>query len=502
MKLLDKLEKSKIFWSLFWISLLFFFLRLPSIIEPNWYSDEGIYQIIGMAINNGSFLYSDIWENKPPLLYLVYALFQGDQFGTRVASLIVGLFSVWLFFYLSQKLFDKIRISIITTSIFAILFATPFIEGNIANAENFMLLPIIAAGLLIYKSKDQRPKTKDLLIAGFLLGIAFLFKIVAVFDFAAFLIFFFITSTPQPLRRRNKRLSSLMGLQIKREIVIKIFALLLGFLVPLLITMLYFSFNHALTDFIRAAFFSNLDYVGYANKFIIPQGFLILKLLLLGVFVSFVMIKREEFSKTTVFVLIWIAFSVFNALFSQRSYTHYLLVILPSFCLLIGLMLSTQKRNVKQIIILIFIFVLAVLFANFRPYSLKKTVSYYQNAFLFVTGKKDVGSYQGFFDGRTQRDYQLASFIRMHTDKNDHIFIWGDSAQIYVLSKTFPINKYTVAYHIAQNKDGITKTQKDIDTVKPKYVIILSETKKFPFRLTDYVAKFSLTKATIYERSL
>ncbi|HEX8932414.1 MAG TPA: hypothetical protein VF810_04620, partial [Patescibacteria group bacterium] len=71
MKIIKNIEKSKLFWYLFSISLIFFLLRLPSLIEPDWYGDEGIYQTIGMALHKGSFLYTQIWDNKPPLLYLV-----------------------------------------------------------------------------------------------------------------------------------------------------------------------------------------------------------------------------------------------------------------------------------------------------------------------------------------------------------------------------------------------------------------------------------------------
>src|SRR5882724_1735269 len=122
LKLIIRLEKSKTFWSLLCISLGFFLLRLPSLCEPNWYGDEGIYQVLGRAINHGTLLYSGIWDNKPPLLYLTYALFNGDQFSVRLASLIVGILALYSLFLLSQKLFAKLKISIITTSIFALLF--------------------------------------------------------------------------------------------------------------------------------------------------------------------------------------------------------------------------------------------------------------------------------------------------------------------------------------------------------------------------------------------
>ena len=68
MKLLARLEKSHSFWFLLIISSLFFLLRLPSLFEPYWYGDEGIYQAVAMLVNNGAHLYSGAWENKPPLL--------------------------------------------------------------------------------------------------------------------------------------------------------------------------------------------------------------------------------------------------------------------------------------------------------------------------------------------------------------------------------------------------------------------------------------------------
>ena len=98
MKFLSHLKSSKITWVLIGISTLFFILRLPSLIEPYWYGDEGIYQVIAQAINHGHLLYRDIWDNKPPLLYLVYAAANSDQILIRTISLIVGLLTTIAFF--------------------------------------------------------------------------------------------------------------------------------------------------------------------------------------------------------------------------------------------------------------------------------------------------------------------------------------------------------------------------------------------------------------------
>src|SRR5438445_77553 len=111
MKLLSKLEKNTEVWFLIIVSFFFFLLRLPSIVEPLWYGDEGIYEVIGMALNHGRLLYRDIWDNKPPLLYLLYTVFQSNQPLIRFVCMLAGLASVILFYFLAKKLFHKKSVS-------------------------------------------------------------------------------------------------------------------------------------------------------------------------------------------------------------------------------------------------------------------------------------------------------------------------------------------------------------------------------------------------------
>ncbi|MEM4230723.1 MAG: hypothetical protein QXF25_02510 [Candidatus Pacearchaeota archaeon] len=107
MKLLAKAEKNSDIWFLIKASFVFFLLRLPSLFEPNWYGDEGIYQVLGAGIRTGRLLYKEIFDNKPPLLYLVYAILNADQFAVRLASLIFGILALITFFFLSKKLFNQ-----------------------------------------------------------------------------------------------------------------------------------------------------------------------------------------------------------------------------------------------------------------------------------------------------------------------------------------------------------------------------------------------------------
>src|SRR5258708_4193514 len=144
MKLLARLQKSFDFWFLLVISFAFFLLRLPSFFEPYWYGDEGVYEVLGFGMRHGRLLYEGIWDNKPPLLYVIYALFDGNQPYVRFFSFLVGLIALYIFFALTKRIFQNKKSMYIATAFFAIFLGLPLIEGNIANAENFMVLPIIA----------------------------------------------------------------------------------------------------------------------------------------------------------------------------------------------------------------------------------------------------------------------------------------------------------------------------------------------------------------------
>jgi hypothetical protein len=487
MKTLGKLEKSSGTWFLIFTCFFFFVLRLPSLFEPYWYGDEGIYQALGLKINSGGLLYRDAFDNKPPLLYVFYSFFNSDQFMVRLGSLAFGIFAVIVFYFLAKKLLKKKLAVFFSTGFFAFMFAIPLLEGNIANAENLMLFPLILAGLLIY-SNAEKTKNKLFFFAGLLTGIAFLFKIVAIFDFAAFFLFLLFSDF-------TFNFSKLKSKKYVFELLNKTGIFALSFIVPISITALYFYIAGAFPLFLKASFLNNVGYVGYGNKFIIPQGLLILKLVILSLFSLFIFIKRKNLGANGVFIFLWIGFSLFNAFFSQRPYTHYVLVFLPSFSLLLGFFLSDKRW---QKFSLIFILILTYLiFKNFHLYD--KVIPYYKNFLSFANGEKSLKDYQGYFDGRTPIDYQVVQYLLPRIG-SENIFIWGNNAQLYKMLNKLPPGRYTVAYHITGYKDGIENTTKGLQKTNPKYIIAMPNVKPYPFSLENYRQNIILSDVIIYER--
>lgn len=483
MKLLSRIEKSYTFWSLLIISGVFFILRLPSLFEPYWYGDEGIYQAVAMLVKNGAPLYSGAWENKPPLLLIIYALLNSDQFLIRGLSLIFGLVSIWFFYFVAKKLFPSSKYaSIVSTAVYAVVFGTRIIEGNIANAENFMLLPILAAAALVLYGKGFK-KSRQMISyfsAGLLLSFAFLIKIVAIFDFLAFGYFIFITSLSE----------------FKNNLISKLIPFALGFLIPIILTVIYFFFGDHFKDFTNAFLVSNVGYVGINNVFIIPQGLLILKASLLAIFSLFVLWKRNKIHKSILFILIWFSFALFDSFFSQRPYTHYLIMLLPAFCLMIGAVIEFKKEKLALFTYLLIAFLTITFVFDFKGDLFK----YYENFALYMTGGKDTISYQAFFDKNTPRDYEIAMYIKANTDSNDKVFIWGNNAQVYKLAEKTPIVRYTVAYHITFFPTGISDMTKAINEQEPKLIVIMPNAGNYPLNLDNYSEKLTIEGAKIYEK--
>lgn len=497
-KLIRQLENSHDSWIAITILLTFFILRLPSLFEPYWYGDEGIYETIGLALTNGRTLYTQIWDNKPPLLYLTYALVHGSQFLVRFLSLFAGLVTIPIFYLLAKKLFTNKLAASMATLIFAILFGLPTFEGNIANAENFMLLPIVLAGLLVYSSckkiltrelRDLRP----IILAGFILGIAVLYKVVAIFDFSAFFLFLLIATYEKGLTLTN------IVNYIKRTQSIFV-VLIISFVTPFIISIIYFVFVGGLSEYFQAVFGSTVGYVGYKNTFIIPQGLLIGKILCLSIFLLILFIKRRNLSLTNLFICSWLGFSLFNSFFSQRPYTHYLLMLIPVFSLLVGQLVNQKNKKV-------FIYLSAVLIISFtmmkafNHWSIIRTVKYYNNFTQFIAGTKSTDDYNSFFDKKTVRDNRIAAYINSHKSTPSSLFIWGNTAQLYPLTNTLPPGRFTVAYHISGIPSYEKETRDALLKNPPQFIVIMDDVPRYPYLMYNYTQSIQIQNSTIYERN-
>jgi hypothetical protein len=479
----NKLSLSRI-TPLLIFSVIFTVLRIPSLIEPYWYGDEGIYAVIGQAIRNGSLLYKDIWDNKPPLLYLIYAFANGNLFWVKLISLVVGLGTIGSFYYFALKIFKTKRSVYVSTGLFSILFGLPLLEGNIANAENFMLLPVLLAAILIFYTSSSRAY----FLAGIFLSCALMLKIVAIFDIAAFLIVLFI-------RTGVSKHTAIDGIKYYFSKVNHNW-LLLGICILPVITLIFYSTSGSVSHLFSSVFAQNVDYVGANNHFIFPLGWIALKIIMLMVSVFLIFYYRKKMFVQETLILTWMAFALFSIFFSDRPYTHYVLMGIIPFSLLVGYLF--EKFKLYLISIMCMVIMLVVSF--FPVYN--KTIHYYENYVRYLIAKKSTYEYIGFFDKYAVRDYILAESIRSITStKNTEVYFWSDSAQLYILTGTQPVTKYIVAYHALMYSEAMKETIVQIRSKSPQYIISTKGNTIPQDLLIGYTVKYIIEGAIIYEKN-
>lgn len=474
----------------YWLFLLFIFvilLRLPALFEPFTYGDEGVYLALGQAARKGLVFYRDIHDNKPPMLYLLASL-AGDFSTYRLIAFFWSLATVFVFYQLSKLLFKKNLLAIVaSTTVFALLTNIHRFEGNVANAENFMLLPTIAAFYLVFKKGfGKKPQVLIWLLAGLFLGLATLFKVPAAFDFIAVGVLLFLAFFKE--KKKNYTL-----FRVKRErrfsdkgrrflYAIRYTLLLIGFILPILLTIIYYAFQGALNQYLTAAFFQNIPYLSSWSGQSQTGGLPLLLLARAWVVASLVLLLfllRKKVSLRAQLILVWFGFSWFAALLSSRPYPHYLIQVLPALSLSFGLLFDKKKwLSQERVIPVTLLIVFLATFYTFQFWSYP-SFPYYSNFYQFALRVKNQQEYFNDFDRRANTIYQLADYLQAHTAPYERIFIWGNIPFVYPLARRLPVGRYTVAYHII-DFNGYQETLTKLQESKPRYIIVDPQEKR-PF---------------------
>ncbi len=460
-------------------------LRIPSLLEPLWYGDEGIYMLMGQALRHGLVWYKEIHDNKPPLLYLLAAL-SGSLMWLRLILMGWNLVNVVVVWELCKRVLKNRKWQIAMSWLFALLTTLPLIEGNIANGEIFMIMPVVAAMLWLLKEQKES-KSFGYFGVGFLLAVGFLFKVPAAFDAVAaglWLVW--------------------IGLEKKRVEWRKLLWLILGFGIPVGISIVYYFVKGAGWEYINAAFLQNVGYLsswgGGAKKALWENG-LLMRGVAAAIMSGVVMVSLRKKPETQL-VGLWLIWAVFGAFLSGRPYPHYLLQVVAPLVLGMGMLIETKSKAVSLIMI-VMIGALTLGIVEFKFYAYP-VVSYYQKFLGVVSGKQNLEEYQNNFEGRVKRNYEVGRYIRMATTADEKIFVWGDEPTIYVVSERTPLGKYSVAYHIIDFR-AVEQTMTLLKTEKPKVIVTFSsERRVLPGLIdlieSDYVLTGQIEEAMIYRK--
>lgn len=477
-----------------WLTILLaviLVLRLPSFFEPYYYGDEMIYLTLGQGIRQGLHLYSQVFDNKPPMIYLLAAL-AGNLFWFKAILAFWLLVTTVLFWHLAQRLFPgKEKLHKVAVIAFAALTTLPTLEGNIVNAELLMIGPIIISFFLLFSYRDN---LKVIFLSGLLFSGATLFKVPAGFDFLAILLFWFF------------------GLKFqKKEIVFflkKSGVLILGFIIPIAISFVWTFFQGSFKEYVVAAFLQNIGYLSSMRLgTMAPQGSfltrnlpLIIRALIVLGGLALLYFKKARLSKPFIFLCIWLLCGLFAVTLSERPYPHYLIQVVPEIAFFIAILISEKSLEQSLVIIPLSLTFFVPFYYRYYYYP---TFPYYLRFLKFATGQANKDTYFRSFSFDTTRNYALADFLAKSVERDEKVYVTGDSPIIYALTRRLPPIKFVADYHIGDYSTREIEVEK-LSLNKPHYIVVLSPDSNFkelnPLLRSSYLRLFEIEGAEVWLR--
>lgn len=399
----------------------FIILRIPSLYEPHWYADEGIYAAITWGMENGKTLYTQLWDNKPPLIYYLYGL--GDSHNRliviRALNLTAGLVTLVGLWKLIELLDISKKARNIGIIFATLILGTPILEGNIANAENFFV-PLIIFGYILLLLK--RP---IYIVSGIFFGTAFLFKFHPFFDFAAAGLYLLITQK-----------------SLKKTVLF-----IIGFCIPLVLQSAILFLQGNLSAGISIIFFNNFNYTQSYSQGIKSVEFRSL-ILIIGLTLSSCLFYAKKISHQIYFLCLVVLFEVYAGLFGGRRYVHYLIQVIPAAVLVSGFFVErtleekeTKKKFAYPVVLVLVFWILLRVFMLGEGQAMRYDIpKYYAEFFSYVTKEKPY-----FISDIDARFEHLNKELQQY-DKSD-LYIYSNNAWLYDVLEIYPPIPVIVGYH-------------------------------------------------------
>ncbi|MCC6279972.1 MAG: glycosyltransferase family 39 protein [Saprospiraceae bacterium] len=429
--------------------------------------DEGGFAYIGRHLFS-DLLYTNLFDNKLPGLYGLYALFSGlfgySPGGIHFGLLICNLAAIWLIYKLFGKLFNDWTGSV-SASVFALTSLSPNVYGFAAHA-NQLLMPFAIGGLLLLNEGLQNRKIRSISLAGLLLGLAFIIKqqVVTYGVFAGVWLLW---------QRWHERAAIT---QTAREIV----AFSISAMLPFGLVCLYFlamgRFNDLWIWTVELpAQLGSSSVIGdrwnifniYFSK-VIAHFELIWGFALLGWVALFFSAYNR---RARVFGLLFPLFCMASVLIGVAFYQHYFVLCLPAIALLAGVLVDTIRSRLKpgirnQVAV--------ALVALLALVPVAQDVHYYVNPDFIKIHRQcyDVNPFPEL--------QQIGAELGRRSQPGDKIGILGSEPEILVYAKRNSATGHLFLYNLLSQGPRSAHLQQqyldDLNKNKPAYLVWVTST--------------------------
>ncbi|HSC29712.1 MAG TPA: glycosyltransferase family 39 protein [Vicinamibacterales bacterium] len=478
-------------WPL-WVSLLIvlavFTLRLPNVVQPMG-PDQGVYTTIGWGLQSGLALYRDLWEQKPPGIYLTYLL-GFVLFGSRTSSYfwmdyLAAALAVLFVFDIGRRLVT-LRFGAVAAALAAIgtLPAARhgyggFLERSVT--ETFVI-PLAAAAAWCAVMAFRSTRDRWSFAAGVFIGVAAVYKQTALIYWPALAVWtWFVADAPRARRFASYAMA--------------------GLVIAPCLAFAWLWAEGVLGDAWIALVEYNLAYLAIGD-----HGFLysvdrfahevwrrmktdeVWAFGSLSAFVAVLAWRRRSTSagQAALLGIAWLGAALTATLANgPRFFTTYFMPSLVPLSLLsawlIHQTLALGRREKAVAVLLLVVFTGAMLARSGSATRFVDATSW-DTRYLF--GHTTRQEYLDRFRSRATKAFsaadndRLADYIRTRTEPDDRIFVFGMTAGTYFTSRRLPASRFLWAYPAVSNMVAnrpefrVETLAAELARTSPRYIVL------------------------------
>ena len=440
-------------------------LRLPSLWEPHWYTDEAGYANTAWLMSHGLTLYGQVWNNKPPVFFALYQLvlwaFGPSEIGLHLASLIAGLIALMGIWRLARGDLGWRRAAA-AVGLAALLLGTPLLDGDLALPENFLIAPAIWA-MVFTVSASRRSRAPVAVgmgcLAGGLFAMAILIQQTALADCLAAAVWLAAAS--------NRARLALVGMLAGALAVI----------------------TAVMTPFVVAAGAHNVafqlvtSFVGYTRQSLPLSWQSVLPRAIIAVAIAVGCCGAGALKGEKALYWLWLGLTAAAAVLPNRAYVHFSLpLVAPLVLLAAGSRWPTRlAREIGQRHRGLLLRLAAVAGTGMWTAMLVvggqgglNPVSYYSQFAAYAVGASSYVSWERSFGAGTLSQQEAASWIVEHKLSNVTATAWSADSWVLVLADLKPVTPAAVTY-VNLAWFGAPATMARIESQQPVLIITGSQ---------------------------
>jgi len=461
--------------------------------------DEGAYGYMGWGMLNGLVPYKDMYDQKPPGIFvlnsLVFLLFEPTALNVKIFASIYSLGTVLAVFMVTRKLAGREE-ACLAALLYGLFSCGPHIQGGGVNSEVFMVLPYTLAAYSFLKLLETGSR-KNYVYFGFWTSLACTIKQVALVNFLWLTIYLLIRIW------QRRQLDTVPG------VLMDGFLVAIGAVIPWVPFLLYFHLSEALSNFYFWQVSFNFQYraqgpqglphlslfVARMISVLSENGFLWLAALA-GIGCRWPILRRKaETSKEEnespqqaawIIMALWPIFSFIGVALGKRFFPHYFIQLIPSLAVLGGVGLMDLIRKVRR---------RGIDFLR-RPAGVGMVVIF---ALAFLSFVKADARYYLEYNGMqiSLRQFNtplfsvtryIGKYLKERTEPSDLIYVWRVNPEInfYALRKSpTPYLMHSImSYNLPQ--DPHEEVLESLHRSPPRYIVIMEKIVEFP-TLLDFI---------------